>query len=351
MVSFLTIVVVLVMAIAVVVRLMKVVELAGELRGKTEEEVTESDNQLNGYLFIGFMIFLFVLVIYQVVHYKDYMMTPPASEQGVAIDNLMYFTFIIIGIVFFITQALLFYFAYKYHSKKETKADYYPHNNKLELIWTIVPSIVLTAMIIYGLSVWKNVMMDDTGDKPVVIELFSKQFKFMARYPGNDGQLGMHNYKFIQGVNELGLDTNDTKSFDDQIVSGEFHIPVGKTIEFHLRSQDVLHGAYMPYFRIQMNTVPGMTTTMKFKPTITTKEMKVIMKDENFKYLLLCNKICGSSHYNMQMDIVVDTEEEYNTWLKEQKAFKAPAEAPKTAAIVADSTKATAVNEPVEAHQ
>ncbi len=335
------------LAIIVLVRLMKIVDLAGELRGHVEEEVTHADNQFNAFFFILFMLFLFGITVIPTYMYRNYMMTPPASEHGQSIDNLMYFTFAVIGIAFFITQTLLFVFAYKYHAKKDTKAFYYPHNNKLELIWTIVPSIVLTAMIIYGLSVWKNVMMDAPAEKPIVIELFSKQFKWIARYAGTDNELGSFSYKKIIGVNELGIDSSDTRSNDDIIVSGEFHLPVNRQVEFHLRSQDVLHGAFMPYFRLQMNTVPGMTTMLKFKPIITTNDMRGIMKDDKFDYLLLCNKICGSSHYNMQMNIVVDTEADFNNWIKEQKTFKSE-EATKAEITKTDSVKVTAVLEAVK---
>ena len=117
-----------------------------------------------------------------------------------------------------------------------------------------------------------------------------------------------------------------------------------------MRSQDVLHSAYMPHFRAQMNCVPGMITQFAFTPTVTTAEMRqtdeMVKKVENinnirtekskdlvakgeealdpyeFDYLLICNKICGKSHYNMQMKIIVETEEEYNAWIKEQQVFK-----------------------------
>jgi len=79
----------------------------------------------------------------------------------------------------------------------------------------------------------------------------------------------------------------------------------------------------MPHFRAQMNAVPGMTTQFKFVPTITTSEMREQLDDAEFNYVLLCNKVCGSAHYNMQMDIIVVTEQEYENWLAEQKTFAA----------------------------
>ena len=108
---------------------------------------------------------------------------------------------------------------------------------------------------------------------------------------------------------------------DDKIVKGEFHLPVGKEVEFVFRSRDVIHSAYMPHFRAQMNTVPGVPTRFKMTPTITTDSMRTIMDDPDFDYILLCNKICGAAHFNMFINIIVESEEDYNAWLKEQKTF------------------------------
>ena len=108
---------------------------------------------------------------------------------------------------------------------------------------------------------------------------------------------------------------------DDQIVKGEFHLPVGREVEFVFRSRDVIHSAYMPQFRAQMNTVPGVPTRFKMTPTITTDSMRTVLEDPDFDYVLLCNKVCGASHFNMQMKLVIDTKEEFEAWLSEQDEF------------------------------
>jgi cytochrome c oxidase subunit 2 len=123
-------------------------------------------------------------------------------------------------------------------------------------------------------------------------------------------------------MNPLAIDTTDKFSWDDKIVNGEFHIPVNKIVLMYFRSKDVIHSAYMPHFRAQMNCVPGMRTEFHFTPTITTAEMKEKTKNPDFDYVLLCNKICGATHWNMQMKIVVDSEADYQKWLSDQKTFK-----------------------------
>ena len=109
---------------------------------------------------------------------------------------------------------------------------------------------------------------------------------------------------------------------DDQIVKGEFHLPVGREVEFVFRSRDVIHSAYMPQFRAQMNTVPGVPTRFKMTPTITTDSMRTVLEDPDFDYVLLCNKVCGAAHFNMQMKLVIDIARKHSTaWLSEQGEF------------------------------
>ena len=113
---------------------------------------------------------------------------------------------------------------------------------------------------------------------------------------------------------------------DDKIMKGEFHLPVGREVEFVFRSRDVIHSAYMPHFRAQMNTVPGVPTRFKMTPTITTDSMRTVVNDPDFDYVLLCNKVCGAAHFNMQMKLVVESEESYNAWLESQEEFLADKE-------------------------
>lgn len=313
----------IVLFIIAMAQLMRVFELASELKGDKREAVTEADNRLNGRLMLLAMFALFGFCLWQLFSYKDDLLPEAASAHGKDLDDLMNFNLVIITIVFVVTEIFLFYFAYKYYGREGRKATFYPHNNKLELLWTTIPAIVLAVIIIWGLKTWNNIMSEPAPESQI-IELYSKQFDWTARYAGEDNILGRSNYKLITAENELGLDSTDTNNDDDIIVKGEFHIPVGKEVALKFRSRDVIHSAYIPHFRVQMNTVPGMVTAFHFTPTITTKEMREKTGNEKFDYVVLCNKICGPSHYNMQILIVVDSEEDYKKWLSEQqgKRFK-----------------------------
>ena len=311
--------VVVLLTIAAMVQLVRVNELLSEITNKDTNEVTDEDNNKNGILFliIGFGFLAFV--IWQMITWDHLLLPPASSVHGAEIDTLMKVSMTLILVVFFALSPMLFYFAYKYRGRADNKAYFFAHNNKLEIVWTVVPTIILTALIIYGLRTWDRAMNPDITDA-TVIEVYSKQFDWTARYSGDDNILGEANYKLVEGRNTLGVDINDENASDD-IVVREVHLPVNKPVLLKFRSRDVIHSAFLPHFRVQMNCVPGLSTQFAFTPTKTTQEMKEA-EGEDFEYVLLCNKICGSAHFNMQMKFVVESEEDYNKWIASQKTLK-----------------------------
>tara|TARA_B100001113_G_scaffold325784_1_gene298279 strand:+ start:365 stop:1429 length:1065 start_codon:yes stop_codon:yes gene_type:complete len=311
----------------------------------------DSDNNWNGKLMFGFLFFIYGITIFSFLSYGDVLLPDAASEHGSEYDNLMWISFAIIFVVQTVTQALLHYFSYKYRGEKGKKALFYADNDRLEAIWTIIPVFVLAGLILYGLYTWTDIMTVEENDEALVVELYAQQFNWKARYAGEDGVLGDANVRFLQdfdGRNLVGIDATDPNGFDDVVVQ-ELHLPVGREVIFKMRSQDVLHSAYMPFFRAQMNCVPGMITEFAFTPNKTTEEMRqdpdvvakvkkinkirsqkskeLIAKGDTaldpyeFDFLLLCNKICGASHYNMQMKIIVESPEEYAKWMADQQTF------------------------------
>ena len=311
--------VVVLLTIAAMVQLVRVNELLSEITNKDTNEVTDEDNNKNGILFliIGFGFLAFV--IWQMITWDHLLLPPASSVHGAEIDTLMKVSMTLILVVFFALSPMLFYFAYKYRGRADNKAYFFAHNNKLEIVWTVVPTIILTALIIYGLRTWDRAMNPDITDA-TVIEVYSKQFDWTARYSGDDNILGEANYKLVEGRNTLGVDINDENASDD-IVVREVHLPLNKPVLLKFRSRDVIHSAFLPHFRVQMNCVPGLSTQFAFTPTKTTQEMKEA-EGEDFEYVLLCNKICGSAHFNMQMKFVVESEEDYNKWIASQNTLK-----------------------------
>ncbi len=303
-------------------QLLKIAELRAKSKGELIYEVTEKEGKNLGLmLFAGFFVFMGFFA-WQMWKWYGLRLPVSASVHGESIDFLSDLTYFIITPVFILTHAILLWFCYKYAYSSKRKAVFFSHSNKLELIWTTVPSIALTVLILIGLNTWNNTMAPVPEEtEHVLLEVTSQQFTWTARYAGEDKKLGRSHVTLIEGVNATGIDKEDENSNDDKLVKGEFHLPVGVPVQFVFRSLDVIHSAYMPHFRAQMNCVPGLKTQFNFVPKITTKEMKKITDNEDFEYILLCNKICGAAHYNMQMNIIVESQEDYDKWLAEQKTF------------------------------
>lgn len=347
MTAFLVVLVLILFGVAVW-QMGKIFQLSKGKTDNTEQIANDKDNNVNGWLMLMFVFFIYVLAF--ATHYKwsSVFLPKAASEHGMDVDQLWLISMVLIFIVGIVTQWLLHFFAFKYRGEKNNRATFFADNDKLEFIWTIIPVIVLAGLIIYGLFTWTDIMNVEPEEDPLVVELYAYQFDWRARYGGSDNVLGEANVRLIEGVNTLGVDASDPNAQDDIIVN-ELHLPVGRKVLFKMRSQDVLHSAYMPHFRAQMNCVPGMITQFAFTPSTTTAEMRMdpemvkkvqeinelrtakneelialgeeALEPYEFDFLLLCNKICGNSHYNMQMKIVVESEDEYNAWIAEQKTF------------------------------
>jgi len=294
--------------------------LVDVLRGSHRKRVGAS-NKLNAFLMMAFLVGgLIAFFWYSVVHFDEYTL-PIASEHGEKTDMLFWVTTAITGVVFVLTHVLLFYFGYRYQHKEGRKAKFFPDNAKLELIWTIVPAIVLTILITSGWKVWTDVT-DKAPDDSEIVEVMGYQFAWKARYPGKDSQLGDYDFRLIDVDNEFGMDFRDKASFDD-FIPREIHIPKGKPVLFKIRARDVLHSFYAPHFRLKMDAVPGMPTRFWMVPTKSTEDMRQERDDPEFNYEIACAEVCGRGHFAMRMILVVDEPEDYEKWKSEQEPWLA----------------------------
>ena len=299
MTAFLVVLVIILFGVAVW-QMNRIFQLAKK-PSQFSEIASDKDNNFNGYLMIAFCLFIYGLAIVSFWLWGDVLLPDSASEHGTEIDNLMLISMIIIFVVGIITQWLLHYFAFAYRGKKGNRATFFADNDKLEFIWTIIPVIVLAGLIIYGLFTWTDIMNVDADDDPLVVELYAFQFDWRARYGGNDNTLGKANVRLIEGVNQLGVDASDPNAQDDKIVN-ELHLPVGRKVLFKMRSQDVLHSAYMPHFRAQMNCVPGMITQFAFTPSITTLFTLGFNPSVTFMFVNAPSGSTTNSTYNLPKD-------------------------------------------------
>jgi cytochrome c oxidase subunit 2 len=404
----------------------------GSLTEKITGKKVVNWNSTNRWVAIIFLVASIAGIWYEMIYHGKYVLIGDSySEHGETIDSMFNWTFGFTFVVFVITEVLLFYFMFKYRYREGQKAHYYFHNNKLELVWTVVPAIVLTFLVLRGFNTWSKITAEKPKDAQE-IEIFGYQFGWKARYAGDDKTFGNSHFTFISGKNPLGLAVTehvdslladlkrDTALLNSQIASAsdsakawktafinfntgsnataypavykdlknkmedaesgayvrqlkkdlrrknttinriatyrkdqkvfnnagnddkittEVVLVKGKTYTFNFRARDVIHSAWFPDFRGQMNVVPGMATWFSFTPNKTTEQARTEKNNKDFDFYLYCNKICGGAHYNMKIKItVVGSEAEYNTWMATQVPFVAPPAAVPTPSNTQDSS-------------
>ena len=320
---------------------------------KGEEVSRKQSNKINGALMIVFMVlgFVGIYVCNEYLFDKTLLAQESASIQGEKVDQMIWITLIVTGIVFVITQILLFWFAFKYQENDNRKAFFFAHSTKLELIWTAIPAITLTVLVIFGLRNW----FFFTGEAPknaMVVEVTGKQFGWIFRYPGKDAVFGKKYYKNIDpALNSVGIVWDDKLAQDDILTEQTMYVVKGTPVKLIIGSRDVIHDVGLSHFRLKMDAVPGIPTTMWFTPKFTTAEMKEKTGNPNFAYEISCDQICGNGHYSMKGIVEVVTQEEYDMWMAKQKAQylvafpeKDPSNVPAaSSAKTTDSTAKTAV--------
>lgn len=330
---------------------------------KGEKKAFEQNNRINGFLMVVFLVLGLIGVWYcnKALYPKTLMPYPSASEHGEKIDTMMLFTIGVTGAVFFATQILLFWFAYKYQYNDKRKAFYFPHNNKLEVLWTTVPAIVLCGLVGVGLYYWFSI----TGEAPsnaMQVEITGRQFGWIYRYPGKDNTFGKKYFRMIDEAdgNMLGMLWKDSTmqtpngvqnikadptGYDDIIQTTAMYLIKDQPVKLIINSRDVIHDVGLPHFRMKMDAVPGTPTTMWFTPKYTTDEMKKITNNPNFEYEIACDQMCGNGHYSMKGLIKVVTRDEFILWRAKQQASYKPVQAVTPAApaqpVAVDTTNAT----------
>ena len=331
--TLLIVVLAIVFSVLTVMVISKTQSLLKGVKVETEQtnDAVDGANNMNG---IGLFIFWILSVVGFAWSFmyakKDFLIAfgdiPTASSvHGKETDYWFWFGMTVVTVSFLIVNSVLFYFPLKYRYNKNRKAYFYPHNNTLEIVWTLIPAVIMAGLVFSGLRVWNKVMSDAPKDAEVV-EIMGKQFGWQVRYGGVDNEkLGNYNYKLIDDAagNQFGIDFTDENSFDDFTHSTEMHIPKGKPVLLKIRARDVLHSVFIPHMRVKMDAVPGMPTKFWFVADKSTADMQAELGKPDFKYEIACTEVCGRSHFAMRLILIVDEPAEYEKWKKEQKSFLA----------------------------
>ena len=325
----------------IIFQIARVRDLAKQLRGSEEVEAKNIANQGRGLMV--FMIALLVITTASALYFKNYILgfgpNESASLHGESIDSMMKWTLAVTYVAYILTHIFLFYYAYKYRTRKGHKAQYISHNNTIELVWTGIPAIVMTFLVVGGLDAW-NTIMSDVGedDNYMEVEATGIQFYWQMRYPGPDGLLGRRDFRLITGANPLGLDWTDPKTHDDILVN-DLTLPVDQKVRVRIIARDVLHDFYLPQFRVKMDAVPGLPTYFVFTPRKTTKEWRrglseypeyqeidpeseeglPLWQTRNFE--LACAELCGKSHWSMKRTVNIMEQADFDTWYADQSSY------------------------------
>lgn len=333
----------IILAGVIIFQIARITEMMNIVRGEDPMHEERMNTRIAaGIVALG--VFFLVYTLWSAHHFKNMMMgygpLKSASLHGFKTDHLFNIITGVTGVVFIATHILLIYFVWKYRYRSNRKAKFIPENNKLEIIWTAVPTAFMLYLIFTTMVLFNEVTADVTPkDNHIEIEATGMQFAWIIRYPGKDNKLGSKDYKLISGDNSLGQDWNDPKNLDD-VIPDEIVLPKGRKVKVRIGSRDVLHSFFLPHFRVKMDAVPGTPTSFVFTPSITTAEYRQNLKKypewnvpadpkdptgkkrwETFNFELACAELCGNSHFSMRKVVKVVTEKEYETWLRLQTPY------------------------------
>lgn len=331
-----------ILSVVVIVQIARITELSATIKGKAAE--LHDSSFWNGGLWLLFLPVFIIGTVYSAWYYRNEMLgygpLESASEHGHEIDSAFNLTLFFTGIVFVLTHIALCWFAYKFAYNEKAKARFISHDNRLEIIWTAIPAVVMALLVISGLNSWNKIMADVKPDEDVIeFEAMGQQFGWILRYPGADQKIGTRDYKLTSGTNPVGQVWTDPKNWDD-FQPDEIVLPVGKKVRVRILAKDVLHNFYLPHFRVKMDAIPGLPTYFVFTPTKTTSEFRSELSKyaewntpfdksepggpkrwEKFEYELACAELCGKGHYSMRKVVRIVSQEEYDAWFKKQQSY------------------------------
>jgi len=245
--------------------------------------------------------------------FQRWWLPPLISENGAAIDRLFNRQMVAMGVVFVLTQGMLAWFVWR--ASRSERALYWHENRRLEIGWTVATAVVMATFILMGYQIWAALHTPAAaaaGGKTAVVEVWGRQFYWVARYPGPDGQFGAVDRQFEDSQNNpLGIDPNDPAGKDDIVIDGSkepIPLPAGYKVTVRLRSKDVIHSFFVPHLRVKLDAVPGQVNELYIDAT------------QPGRYEIVCAELCGVGHFQMRGEVQVMEEAEWQAWLQQKAA-------------------------------
>jgi len=204
------------------------------------------------------------------------------STFGSTIDSLFYLIYVITGVTFLLVAATMIAFLVAYRRKEGVRAGYTHGSKTLEIVWTVVPAVIMVVLTVMSARAWRDIKMT-SPPADVEVRVIGKQFNWRMIYPGPDGKFD---------------------SADDVELANELHTPVDRNVVVQLQSEDVIHSFFLPHLRVKQDALPGRTIRVWFNAT------------KAGKYEIACAELCGFGHSNMRGWLTVHTPEDYAAWLQ-----------------------------------
>jgi cytochrome c oxidase subunit II len=233
---------------------------------------------------------------------------PNASSHGYQIDHILEFCHWFMGALFVGWSAFFIFVLIRFRKRRQPGADHKGVTSgistHLEFSVVLIEAVLLLG---FAIPLWaKRVNQFPPGKEALLVHVVAQQFSFNYHLPGPDGQFGRRDITFESNSNPLGLDPNDPAGKDDIVTAGELHVPVNRPVVAELSSKDVIHDYFLPSMRIGGDAIPGSLIPVWFTPIKTGT------------YEVICAQLCGLGHYGMKGTLVVDTQQDYEAWLKER---------------------------------
>ncbi len=255
---------------------------------------------------------------------------PPADQIDLMFNFILWMTVIVCVAVF----ATMLAFLIKYRYRPERHGVFIHGNARLEVVWTLVPTVILALTAAYSQATWSNIKQPPAvgpSEEVIEMEVIAKQFAWYFHYPGRDGKLGLRKNEQVD-LNAsdpdaiVGLDRTDADARDD-IVSTVMVVPVNTKVLIRLSSVDVLHSFFLPNFRVKQDAVPGLNTMMWIQSTKTSGQVIGTSPDEQDMlgfakpFDIVCAELCGQGHFTMRGKLYVVTQQQYEAFLEEEETY------------------------------
>jgi cytochrome c oxidase subunit II len=250
---------------------------------------------------------------------------PNASEHGRAVDHLLEACHWFMAILFVGWTSYFLYTIFRFHKSRNPQADYKGVKSKasmhIEFSVILIEAVLLLG---FGLPLWgKRVTEKEFPDaaEAIRVRAVGEQFAWNFHYPGPDGVFGKQNVAYLSSSNPLGINPNDPAGKDDIVSKNEMHIINFRPTVIDISAKDVIHSFSLQHMRMCQDAIPGSSIPMWFRPIVAGE------------YEMVCAQLCGAGHYAMRSIMKVETEAEFNAWMKEQSDLQHPKLAPAAAPV------------------